>query len=221
MKKQYYTLFLLAFIQTSFAQQQMADSGTFLLHKFQKNIGKEKYTAYNNDGVISYEVDFKYLDRGSPVSLKASMQLTPALEPILFRIKGGTSRFSAVNDSVVIHNKTAYIKVDDSSFSKLLKPASFTIAGYSPATAQMLLVQYWKKHNRPQLINMLPSGSVQIKKDGNDTISFNNNDVVLERYVIKGLIWGNELLWTDARGKLYCLITNDAEGDRRQICYRY
>ena len=40
---------------------------------------------------------------------------------------------------------------------------------------------------------------------------------MLERYVISGLIWGNELLWTDANGRLYCLITNDAEGDKLEM----
>src|SRR5438477_58569 len=81
-----------------------------------------------------------------------------------FRINGGTSRFSVVHDSVVINNKNAFIKVDDSSFTKTIQPNSFTIAGYSPATAQMLLIEYWKKHNKPSTINMLPYGIVQINK---------------------------------------------------------
>lgn len=96
---------------------------------------------------------------------------------------------------------------------------SFTIAGYSPATAQMLLIEYWKKHNKPSTINMLPHGNVQINKDGEDTFSFNNKTLTLDRYVIKGLIWGNELLWTDAKGQLYCLITNDAEGDKQEMMF--
>lgn len=214
------TLFLISTflftIHTSFSQT-ITDSGTYLLHKFEQNIGKEKYTVAKNPNSINYDVDFKYVDRGSPVSLTATMQLTNTLEPVYFRINGGTSRFSSVNDSVVINNKTALIKVNDSTFTSRLQPNSFTIAGYSPATAQMLLIQYWKKHNKPSTINMLPYGSVQIAKNGEDTFSFNNNSLVLERYVIKGLIWGNELLWTDRKGQLYCLITNDAEGDKQEM----
>ena len=30
-------------------------------------------------------------------------------------------------------------------------------------------------------------------------------------------MWGNELLWTDRKGQLYCLITNDAEGDKQEM----
>ena len=216
MKTLILTATLLLSIYTSFAQT-ITDSGTYLLHKFEQNIGKEKYVVTKNGNNINYAVDFKYVDRGSPVSLTANLQLTNALEPISFRINGGTSRFSTVNDSVVINNKNAFIKVDDSSFTKTIQPNSFTIAGYSPATAQMLLIEYWKKHNKPSTINMLPYGSVQINKDGEDTFSFNNKTLTLDRYVIKGLIWGNELLWTDSKGQLYCLITNDAEGDKQEM----
>jgi imidazolonepropionase-like amidohydrolase len=46
--------------------------------------------------------------------------------------------------------------------------------------------------------------------------------LMLERFVITGLIWGNELLWTDAKGQLFCLITNDAEGDKQEmVCAPY
>jgi imidazolonepropionase-like amidohydrolase len=58
---------------------------------------------------------------------------------------------------------------------------------------------------------------VEISRDGTDTISFQNNQAVFIRYVIKGLIWGNELLWTDPKGVLVCLITNDAEGDKQEM----
>jgi Amidohydrolase family len=216
MKKILYTSMLFCCTFTSFAQT-IISSGVYLLHKFERNIGKETYTETQNGNNLNYTVDFKYVDRGSPVSLTASLLLTPTLEPVSLLIRGGTSRFSSVNDSVVINNKMASIKVDDSLYIKTLQPHSFIIAGYSPATAQMLLVQYWKKHNKPATINTLPYGSVQIKKDGNDTVSFNNKAIMLERYVIKGLIWGNELLWMDSKGKLYCLITNDAEGDKQEM----
>ena len=47
-----------------------------------------------------------------------------------------------------------------------------------------------------------------------DTILFQNKPGIFIRYIIKGLIWGNELLWTDTKGALVCLITNDAEGEQ-------
>jgi amidohydrolase family protein len=217
MKKIYSFLFALCGVGSMFAQPVLRDSGTFLLHKFQQAIGQERYVASTTDGVTSYAVDFKYTDRGRPVPLKASMQLNSASEPISFWVKGSTSRFSVIDDSISIRDGSARIRINDSSFTRMVGENSFPIAGYSPATAQMLLLQYWKRHHRPQNINTLPSGMVQIKQDGIDTFALNDHPILLERYVIKGLIWGNELLWTDAKGQLYCLITNDAESDKQEM----
>lgn len=215
MKKITFILFFLFGLTITHAQ--LPDSATFLLHKFAQNIGKEKYTVSRHGDIVTYTIDFKFTDRGAPVPLNAKMQLTPAFEPVAFTINGRTSRMSTIDDSVVIHQNKAYIKVDNSTTSITLPPVRFPIAGYSPGTAQMLLLQYWKKHNKPAMVNILPSGKVQIKKDGEDTLLFNNEPLVLERYVIGGLIWGNEFLWTDANGQLFCLITNDAEGDKLEM----
>ena len=215
MKKITFILIFLSGLKITHAQ--LPDSSTFLLHKFAQNIGKEKYTVSQQGDIVTYTIDFKFIDRGTPVPLKAKMQLTAAFEPVAFTINGKTSRMSTINDSVVIHQNKAEIKVDNSTISRTLPPVSFPIAGYSPGTAQMLLLQYWKKHHKPATVNILPSGKVQIKKDGEDTLRFNNNTMVLERYIISGLIWGNEFLWTNANGQLFCLITNDAEGDKLEM----
>jgi imidazolonepropionase-like amidohydrolase len=81
----------------------------------------------------------------------------------------------------------------------------------------MLLLQYWEKHGRPEVINTLPSGSLHIKKEGTDELSIDNKKIKLQRYIVSGLIWGNEIIWTDEQGKLICLITNDAEGDKLEM----
>ncbi|MFL5745064.1 MAG: amidohydrolase family protein [Niastella sp.] len=215
MKKITFILSLLTGI--NFTHAQLPDSCTFLLHKFAQNIGKETYSVTKHGDIITYTIDFKFVDRGTPVPLKAKMLLTTEFEPVAFTINGKTSRISAINDSVVIHQNKAEIKVDNSIISQSLPAIRFPIAGYSPGTTQMLLLQYWKKHHEPATVNILPSGKVQIKKDGADTLLFNNNSLVLDRYVISGLVWGNEFLWTDANGQLFCLITNDAEGDKLEM----
>ncbi|MDQ2751655.1 MAG: amidohydrolase family protein, partial [Bacteroidota bacterium] len=218
MKKALLFLLPMPFFFTSlFAQTGAIDSGAFTIHKFAQNIGKEIWVKTKTGDTVRYDMNFNYIDRGSPVALKATLELTSGLEPVSYRIKGGTSRFSSINDSIVITNKEANIKVDDSSYIKKLTGISFPVAGYSPATTQMLLVDYWKKNNESKRIHMLPFGDAQINKDGEDTVFFNGKNIVVNRYVIKGLIWGNELLWIDEKGSLICLITNDAEGDKQEM----
>src|SRR5258706_14530740 len=81
----------------------------------------------------------------------------------------------------------------------------------------MLLLQYWKRNKEPKVIPLLPTGQVKISGQGRDTISFNGHVLNLERYVIIGLVWGNEIIWTDKDLHLVCLITNDAEGDKLEM----
>lgn len=194
-----------------------ADSTNFLLHKFAQNIGKETYWVRNTDSGYRYEVRFKFTDRGSAVPLEARLSVNKNFEPLNFWIKGKTSRFSTIYDSVVVRGGKAMIRMGDSSYTRAAGAASFTVGGYSPGTVQMVLLQYWKRHGRPAQLSLLPTGSVRIRKAGNDTLAMDGRSLVLERYVISGLIWGNELVWTDTKGDLICLITNDAEGDKLEM----
>lgn len=194
-----------------------ADSGAFLLHKFAQNIGRETYHTTRTGNAITYAINFRFVDRSSPVALKAQLQTTTNAEPLSLFIKGSTSRFSAINDTIRISNKQVSIKVDDSAHTEALKPNAFPVAGYSPGTVQMALLQYWKKHNQPKSIALLPKGEVKISKSGKDTLSFNGQPLVLDRYIISGIIWGNEIIWTDANNNLVCLITNDAEADKLEM----
>ncbi|MFD0792815.1 amidohydrolase family protein [Mucilaginibacter litoreus] len=215
----YFLSFILLFFivcQTN-AQEAPADSGAFLLHKFEQSIGKETYKIYNYRDSKKYMVDFKFVDRGSPVPLKATIKVNPVGDPLEMVIKGNTSRFSTVNDSIVIKGSSAFVRVNDTSFTKIIKANAFPIAGYSPATVQQLLLQYWDKQRQPATIQTLPFGALQIKKDGTDKLQFNNKSLTFNRYVISGLIWGNEWVWTDEHGRLICILTIDAEGDKTEI----
>lgn len=216
MKKYVLLTVFIIFINNCFAQN-IIDSGSFFLHKFAQNIGKETYTLSKNGNELTYDVNFKFTDRGSPVPLKAKLVTTSSYEPISLFIKGNTFRFSAINDSIGIKNKKATIWVDSIVHNETMKPISFPVAGYSPGTVQMILLKYWKNHGQPGRITMLPKGEVIIKKDGTEDLVFNNSNLVLNRYIISGLIWGNEIAWTDTKGNLICLITNDAEGDKLEI----
>ena len=167
------------------------DTTTFFIHKFEQNIGKEVCVVSRLKDTVTYSVSFAYTDRGAPVQLNSRIQLTTAFVPLSFWAKGGTSRVSTVHDSVVVHGKSAVIKVNDSSFTKPLATNTFPIAGYSPATAQMLLIQYWQKHQQPASVTLLPYGTVSIRKDGEDTLG-TDHKLRLNRYVISGLVWGNE-----------------------------
>ncbi len=217
MKKYLIPVFCICCSTMVTAQHAAPDSGSFLLHKFAQNIGKETYTINRKDHTLEYDISFKFTDRGSAVPLHARLQTTDATEPISLFIKGNTSRFSVINDTVRIQQKQVLIRVDDSLRTEPLKAVAFPVAGYAPGTVQMILLKYWKHRHEPATIAMLPAGEVSIKREGADTVNYMNKPLVLERYVLGGLVWGNEIVWTDKDGNLICLITNDAEGDKLEM----
>ena len=213
----------LAGLPTCAQAQAPADSATFLLHKFAQRIGKETYRLTRTAQAHTYDVDFKFVDRGSPVPLRARIVLTPGGEPLSLVVKGRTSRFSTINDSLQILDGGTHCRIYNYQGEDVLdwklspRTPGFPVAGYSPGTGQWLLLRYWQQHGRPASLAMLPSGTVRIREDGQDTLQFQNRPLVLRRYVLKGLVWGNELLWTDQQGNLVCIITNDAEGDKLEL----
>lgn len=215
MKKHLFLCLLTGLAFGLHAQSHNADTGTFLLHKFQQRIGKETYSVTRSANVATYVSDFKFTDRGSPVPLKTQldMQLVD-FTPFRLMIKGNVARGASVNDTIDIVNDKALIKIDDVMSRQDIKEPTFIIAGYAPTIVQEVLIQYWKHHHGPANIKTLPAGSVQIKKDGTDTVSYNGKRLLLERYVIGGLIWGSEFVWTDKQGQLIAVITNDAEFDK-------
>jgi imidazolonepropionase-like amidohydrolase len=200
------------------AQTAPADTATFLLHKFAQRIGKETYRLTRTPQAYTYDVAFRFVDRGSPVALTAQIATTPAGEPLRLAVKGQTSRFSSINDTVSLGaDGQARIRINEAVHTEPRPALSFPVAGYAPGTGQWLLLRYWQQHGRPASLNMLPSGTVRIREDGTDTLQYQNQPLLLRRYVLKGLVWGNELLWTDQQGNLVGLITNDAEGDKLEL----
>ena len=200
------------------ASAAKTDSVSFYLHKFAQNIGRETYYRRVSDSGVSYDIHFKFVDRGSPVPLMARMVVTATGNPKSLWIKGKTSRFSTIDDSIILRGEGAFVRVGDEPGQEgKIRPGAFPVAGYSPGTVQMLLLQYWRKQGRPAKLGLLPSGSIGIHTAGYDTLQLYGQQLVLERTVISGLVWGNELVWTDQQEGLVCLITNDAEGDKLEM----
>jgi imidazolonepropionase-like amidohydrolase len=241
MRKQIQTLSLIALacvvlppVSPSIAatQQSAADTsaivehGKFTLHKFEQPIGEETYEIRRDGDSLAVKVDFKFTDRGQAVPLTATFRSAPDFTPQAFEIKGNTSRGTTIAEAVTVASDTVHLRTrDKQSDLATLSGPFFTIAGYSPATMQMLMVRYWATHGSPAQLPTLPSGIVKVEPRGQDTIHLatqdatkdgaqqNSRDEKLDRYTIEGLIWGRETLWFDANRNLVAAITTDAEFD--------
>jgi imidazolonepropionase-like amidohydrolase len=204
------------------ATSALVEQGKFTLHKFEQPIGEETYEIRHDGDSLTVKIDFKFTDRGSPVPLTTTFRSAPDLTPQAFEIKGQTARPVSIDEAVTIDGGKVHFRTRDKQ-SDLALPSGpfFTIAGYAPATMQMLMVRYWATHGSPAQLATLPNGSVKVEPRGQDTIRITGKDGAkdaakdekLDRYTIEGLIWGRETLWFDGNHNLVAAVSTDAEFD--------
>lgn len=201
----------------SFAQTELKapviEQGKFRLHKFEQPIGEESYEVTPDGDSLAVAINFKFTDRGTAVPLTVRFRGARDLTPQSFDIKGKTSRLSEIDQTVEVKEGRVRLRNRDKWTDAELPQQSFTIAGYAPATMQMLLVRYWATHGSPAELATLPTGKVRIQPRGQDVIPVNGNTEKLDRYLVEGLIWGREILWFDSRRNLVAAVTLDAEFD--------
>jgi imidazolonepropionase-like amidohydrolase len=199
------------------AQQRVGPSvverGKFRLHKFEQPIGEETFEIERDADSLAVKVDFKFTDRGTDVALAATFRSARDLTPQAFAIKGKTSRESGIDEAVEVQPGKLRVRNRDKWTEAVSPDKFFTIAGYSPAAMQMLLVRYWKAHGSPAELPTFPRGEVKIEPRGQDTITVNGKNETFSRYTIEGLIWGRETLWFDDRQNLVAEVSVDAELD--------
>ena len=208
------------FAQADAAQNSVAqasatpvEQGKFILHKFEQPIGEETYEVTKDGESLGVKMDFKFTDRGTAVPLTASFRGAADLTPESFEIKGRNSRSTTIDDAVEIQAGKVRVR-DRDKWTESSRPAQFfTIAGYAPATMQMLMVRYWATHGSPTQLATLPSGQVKIELRGQDSVKIDGKDQTFDRFTIEGLIWGRETLWFDASRNLVAEVSTDAEFD--------
>jgi imidazolonepropionase-like amidohydrolase len=215
--------FVLTITFPAFAAAQQAASsdtstiieqGKFTLHKFEQAIGEETYEIKRDGDSLAAKVDFKFTDRGSAVPLAVTFRGTQDLTPLSFEIKGRTARSASIDEAVTIDAGKVHFRTRDKQ-TDVDAPSGtfFTIAGYAPATMQMLMVRYWATHGSPAQLTTLPTGAVKVEPRGQDTIRVGEKEEKLDRYTVEGLIWGRETLWFDANRNLVAEVSTDAEFD--------
>ena len=170
-----------------------AERGSLRLHYIQKPIGIERYEIARDGGALVLSADFDFTDRGGRVQLAATLRTRPDFTPISFRSKGKSYRFVNVDADV-----------------QAVPQGLFTIDGYAPFAAQMLLVRYWLRHGRPGVLKTVPGQpphDVVVEARGREPLRVGGRTVQLDRYAIDGVVWGREALWLDEAGSLAAAVT--------------
>ncbi len=142
--------------------------------------------------------------------MTATLRTQPDFTPLLFKAIGKSYRFVNVDSEVRIDGGSAVVRADGIESRVALTGPFFTVDGYAPFAAQMLLLRYWKRHGQPRVLQTvpgLPTNDVIVEARGREAIRVGSTAVMLDRYVVDGVVWGRETMWLDEHGSLAAAIT--------------
>jgi len=189
------------------------EHGVLRLHYVQKPIGYERYTIDRDGSALQLTSDFDFTDRGGRVQLAATLRTRSDLTPIHFNAKGKTYRFVNVDSDIAVDGSRARVRADGRDATATLPAAFFTVDGYAPFSAQMLMLRYWQQHGKPRALPTLPGLSIDqpndviIEMHGHDTFKVGAKSYALNRFSVDGVVWGRETLWLDDSGSIAAAIT--------------
>jgi hypothetical protein len=201
---------ILALTSTSGAGQT-ATSGTFVLHKFAREIGSETYSIVAKDETYTLTSHFLFTDRGHKVPLETTFVAAAAgMTPRSYAAKGQASRLSNMDDTLTVTGNTISITRSGKTETQTASRPWFITDGYSPVAMQEQMMRWWLTHGQPAEFTVYPSKAVvHILPASTLTVS----GLAAHGYTVSGLIWGQESLWVDNSQNLVALVSTDAEFD--------
>ena len=186
------------------------ERGTLRLHYVQKPIGYERYEIVKDADGLTLTSDFDFTDRGGRVQLASTLRTRTDFTPFSFKAAGKSYRFVNVDSEARIENGLAIVKADGAESRVPLNGPFYTVDGYAPFAAQMMLLRYWKQHGEPRVLHTvpgLPVNDVYIEARGREAVRIGTETIQLNRYVVDGVVWGREAVWLDQRDSLAAAIT--------------
>ncbi|HEX3470558.1 MAG TPA: amidohydrolase, partial [Silvibacterium sp.] len=193
------------------AQQAPATSGTFVLHKFAKNIGSETYSIEGKGDTYTLNSHFLFADRGTKVPLETTFIAgSRDMAPHSYVAKGKASRLSDMDDTLTVDGNDVSITRSGKKETQTASGPWFITDGYSPVAMQEQMMRWWLTHGKPAEFTVYPS-KARVRIEPAETI--NVDGLAAHGYTVSGVIWGQQSLWMDDAQNLIALVSTDAEFD--------
>jgi imidazolonepropionase-like amidohydrolase len=91
---------------------------------------------------------------------------------------------------------------------------AFPISHYPPLAIEEALFRFWRRAGRESGVALVPSGSARFERRGVDTVEPAERPEPLDRYSVRGLVWGVQTAWFSRDDRLIAVANGDAELDR-------
>jgi len=187
---------------------------TFLIFKYQHTVGTETDQCTRDAAGTRCHAHFQLAFTGSSIALDADIQTGPLLQPVSYSAKGQNSTRSFLDLNISISGQQATVRDTGVERTVPLPHEFFTLEEDVPFVTQELLFAYWRAHQKPRSISILPAGEVQIRPRGTTKLPGGES---LTRYTVHGVTWGDETVWLNDREEIAAIVGTDAEEDRVEV----
>lgn len=192
------------------SERSSGDSASILVSLLERPVGRETYRQRQSSDGIALDAEVRLVDRGTPLSVDASVALGSDLRPVRFRASGRSYRFVAVDADVTWRGEAAAVRTAFDTSEVAHAGDAFPAQGWPPMSARALLVRAWERRGRPARIPLLPGDGAHVARiaaRGIDTVHVGGRRVLLRRFVVDGVVWGGETVWLDPDGRFAALVT--------------
>ena len=188
---------------------------TLRIHYVGYAVGTERYTLAGTDGDLLLTADLDYSDRGRRTHLVSTAHMRADFTPKRLEITRLTDSTTRVETRITVQGTRAEVIARGETTTVTLPRVATVISGTAPVTQHLALVRYWLAHGRPKSLAVVPGGptnQVHIEQRGRDTLLLNDRRVVLDRFMVEGVVWGREALWLDSAQRLAAFSTAGGGG---------
>ncbi len=188
---------------------QAPQSGRLIVHLLLHAIGEERYELAQTGDGLSLTSGIEYADRGNTRKTAATLRVARDYTPIALEVKGTLTSTAVVTGTSVHVNDGVTERTFELPSSS--RSPYVSIFNASPFAVQMAMMRYWLSHGRPARLPVLSASAaaapIEIVQVGRDDISVSGKRVRLDRYTIRNLMFGREILWMNAAGDLAAAMT--------------
>ncbi len=181
---------------------------TLLVSLINRPVGRETFSETKDGTTTVYTGALDLTERGGRLQVSSSLRLSEDLTPISFEAKGKSYRFVNVDASVRVSGGAATVTNLGQTSTFEAPRRFFTAESYSPLSARALLIRYWERHGRPEVIPVLPGPrDVRITFRGTDPVIVRGVPVTFRRFDVDGVVWGRETVWLDEEDRLAAIVS--------------
>lgn len=183
---------------------------TILVSLINRPVGRETVSSTTSNGNTTYSSELDLTERGGRLQIASTLTLGADLTPSEFSVKGKSYRFVKVDAAVKVAGGMATVTNLGETKTFEAPRRFFTAQSYAPLSARALLIRYWERNGKPDVIPVMPgepTREVRILRRGVDTVTINGRATPLRRFSVDGIVWGRETVWLDDADRFAAIVS--------------